>query len=203
MERIVFLDRAVIRTALRAPAFQHDWREFPTTAPDQTRDRIRDATIVITNRIPLPADVLADTHDLRLISVAGTGVDGIDLDACRRLGITVVNTRDWCTYAVAEHTFALMFALRRDLLGARARVEAGAWQRHHAFSLVGDRFPTDLCGATLGVIGYGALGWRVATLAHAIGMRVQIAEQRGRSRKCSRRATSCRSTARSRPRRAA
>ncbi|HEY5973266.1 MAG TPA: D-2-hydroxyacid dehydrogenase [Geobacteraceae bacterium] len=177
MENIVFLDRSAIRAELRKPCFDHHWQEYPVTAQEQVVQRLKNATIAITDRVSLGEAQLAQLPKLRLIAVAATGVDGIDLEACSRLGIAVANVRNW-SISVPEHVFALILALRRNLPGYHELVRSGAWQKAQSYSLIQDPIPLALRGETLGIIGYGALGQAVARLAEAFGMEILVAEHK-------------------------
>ena len=178
--RIVFLDRDTLRpdTHLREPAFAHDLQAFARTSADQVRERIADADIVITNKVPLTAEDLAHAPRLRFVAVAATGYNNIDIDACRERGVVVSNIRGYARNTVPEHVFALIFALRRSLLAYREAVRAGRWQEAGQFCFF-DYPIDDLAGATLGVIGGGALGERVGAIGAALGMRVQYAGRKG------------------------
>ncbi len=177
MERIVFLERGTLRADIRRPAFAHEWREYETTEQGQVVARLRGTTIAITNKLALGEAELAELPDLKLIAVAATGTDKIDLASCARRGIAVINVRGYAVHTLPEHVLLLMLALRRNLLGYRADVAAGAWQRAAQFCLH-TRPINDLCETTLGVIGYGALGQAVARLAQGVGMRVLVAERK-------------------------
>jgi glycerate dehydrogenase len=102
----------------------------------------------------------------------------VDLDYCCAHGIVVSNIRNYAVHAVPEHAFMLILALRRNLLAYRDDVRQGLWQRSEQFCLM-HRPIHDLNGATLGVIGFGALGQAVARLGEVFGMRVLIAERKG------------------------
>jgi glycerate dehydrogenase len=173
MEHIVFLDRDSLMATVRQPGFPHDWQAHGATSADQVADRLRGATIAITNKVPLRADAIAQLPDLKMIAVAATGTDNIDLAACRAKGIVVSNIRDYSLVSVPEHCFALMLALRRNLVAYRADVEAGLWQASTRFCLQGHPI-TDLAGSKLGIVGYGALGRKVATLGRAFGMEICV-----------------------------
>jgi glycerate dehydrogenase len=177
MEKVVFLDRSAVRAELRRPRFDHQWREYPDTSQQQVVERLKDATIAITDRVPLGEAQLTQLPELRLIAVAATGVDGIDVEACSRRGIAVSNVRNW-SISVPEHVFALILALRRNLPGYHELVMSGAWQKSHSYTLIQEPIPLSLCGGTLGIIGYGALGQAVARLAEAFGMQVLVAEHK-------------------------
>ena len=178
MRRIVYLERESIIADVRRPAFVHDWIEFAKTAPEQVVERLRGATIAIINKAPLPAAAVDALPDLKMVAVAATGTNIVDLDACRRRGIVVSNIRGYAEHTVPEHTMALLLALSRNLVAWRATVQAGRWQQSEQFCLF-DHPIRDLHGATLGLIGSGSLGNGVARLAEAFGMRVLRAEHKG------------------------
>jgi glycerate dehydrogenase len=173
MEHIVFLDRDSLMATVRAPGFAHDWQVHDATIAGQVVERLRGATIAITNKVPLRADTIAQLPDLKMIAVAATGTDNIDLDACRARGIVVSNIRDYSLVSVPEHCFSLMLALRRNLVAYRADVEAGLWQASTRFCLL-DHPIADLAGSRLGIVGYGALGRKVAALGRAFGMTICV-----------------------------
>ena len=180
--KIVFLDRDTISpdTTLRAPTFAHEWVQHNRTRADEAAARMADADIVIVNKVKLPAEVLAQAPKLKLIAVAATGTDNIDLQACQQRGIVVSNVRNYAKHTVPEHTFALMFALRRSICAYRDAVKAGRWQEAAQFCFF-DHPIRDLAGSTLGVIGDGVLGQAVATIGRALGMRVLFSAHKGRS----------------------
>jgi glycerate dehydrogenase len=171
--RIVFLDRDTIGPGItvRRPGFEHEWIEYGKTASDQVADRLRGAEIAITNKVRIGRVALAGMPQLRMIAVAATGVDVIDLDACRERRIVVSNVRGYATHTVPEHAFALILALMRNLPQYRAEVLDGRWQREGQFSFF-NRPIRDLAGATLGVIGCGSIGRAVGRIGLAFGMRV-------------------------------
>ncbi len=175
MEHLVFLDRSTLQATVRRPAFDHTWAEYATTSQDQTQPRLREATIALTNKAPLRAETLAQLPKLKLIAVAATGHDIVDVAACRELGIAVCNIRNYAVHTVPEHVFALILALRRSLLAYRADVEHGRWQQCEQFCFF-DHPIGDLHGSTMGIVGGGALGQGTAALARAFGMRVLFAE---------------------------
>ncbi|HEX8964420.1 MAG TPA: D-2-hydroxyacid dehydrogenase [Rhodocyclaceae bacterium] len=176
--RIVFLERDSVRAEVRRPRFAHDWAEYPTTGPDEVRERLKDATIVIANKVALRGELLERLPNLRLIAEAATGTDNIDVAWCRAHGVAVCNIRGYAAATVPEHVIALMLALRRQLLAYRADVAAGKWQQSPMFCFF-DHPIRDLHGATLGLIGRGSLGEGVARLAEAFGMRILWGERKG------------------------
>ena len=174
MHQIVFLDRDSLIANIRQPAFAHRWCDYPATSPDEVVDRLRGATIAITNKVPLRADAIAQLPDLKMIAVAATGTDNVDLAACRARGIVVANIRNYSLVSVPEHCFALILAVRRNLRAYVADVEAGRWERSTRFCLL-DHPIGDLAGSRLGIVGYGALGRRVAQIGRAFGMEIAVA----------------------------
>jgi len=182
MHRIVFLDRATIapQIRLRRPGFAHELIEHARTRPEEIVARLAGASIAITNKVALSAAVLEQLPDLRLIAVAATGTDCVDKAYCQRHGIAVANIRGYAVNTVPEHTFALILALRRNIVAYRDDVLAGEWQKSGQFCFFNHPIH-DLAGARLGIIGEGVLGRRVAEIARAFGMVPLFAAHKGRS----------------------
>jgi glycerate dehydrogenase len=178
--RIVFLDRGTIGPSvdLRRPAFRHEWVEHVATPPGEVVRRLAGADIAVTNKVPIRAEHLAELPQLKMISVAATGYDVIDVAACRERGIVVSNVRGYAVNTVPEHTFALILALRRGIVGYRQDVIDGAWQEAGQFCFFTHPI-RDLAGSTLGIIGEGAIGQSVARLGQAFGMRTLYAAHKG------------------------
>lgn len=144
--------------------------------------RLRHATVAVTNKVALTAPILKQAPQLQLVCIAATGTNNVDLEAARRLGIAVSNIRGYCTPSVAEHAFALILALTRQLPAITSAVAAGAWQQSPYFTVL-DAPCRELSGKTLGIIGYGELGQATARIAEAFGMKVLIAQRPGASSK--------------------
>lgn len=181
MQKIVFLDRATLAPQIRLtrPSFEHEFIEYDHTQADQVVARLEGATIAITNKVPLTADTLARLPSLKLVAVAATGTDCVDKEACEKHGIRVSNIRGYAVNTVPEHTFALMLALRRNLIAYRDDVLNGEWQKSGQFCFFNHAIH-DLGGMTLGIIGEGVLGQRVAEIGKAFGMRTLFAAHKGR-----------------------
>jgi glycerate dehydrogenase len=174
-ERIVFLDRSTLQARVRRPAFEHTWTEYPVTAVSELPRRLAGATIAVTNKVPLREATLRSLPDLRMIAVAATGYDVIDIACCKARGIAVANIRNYAVHTVPEHAFALITALRRNLLAYRRDVENGRWQQVDQFCFF-DHPIRDLHGATLGILGEGVLGQATAQIGRAFGMQVLFAD---------------------------
>jgi glycerate dehydrogenase len=169
---IVFLDRESVDAKVRKPKFSHSYKEYESTwTPEEILDRLKDASIAIINKVPMRADTLKQLPKLQLIAVAATGTDIVDKAYCKANGITVVNIRNYAFNTVPEHVFAMIFALRRNLLAYVEDVRAGKWNKASQFCFF-DYPIRDIAGSTLGVIGYGALGKSVGRIAEGLGMRV-------------------------------
>jgi glycerate dehydrogenase len=180
MHDIVFLDRATLAPGvrLRRPAFAHRWAEYERSEPQQVAERLAGATIVIDNKVPLRRDALERLPELRLVAIAATGTDCVDKECCLSRGIVVCNVRGYAVRTVAEHVFALILALRRNLVAYRDDVRAGRWQTTRQFCFH-DHPIRELHGASLGIIGEGAIGQGVAALGRAFGMNVMFAAHKG------------------------
>jgi glycerate dehydrogenase len=176
-EVVVFIERNTFNVPFRTPAFEHEWIEFGETSLDQVVERLAPATIAICNKFPLRTETLSQLPKLRLIAVAATGVDNVDLAYCRSHDIAVCNTRGYAVNSLPEHALMLMLALRRNLIAYRNDVRAGRWHEAKQFCLLDHRIG-DLRGATLGIVGFGKLGKSMAQLGRAIGMELLIAEHK-------------------------
>ena len=178
---IVFLERNTFNIPFRRPAFDHEWVEFGETAPGEVVDRLAHATIAICNKVGLRAEALSQLPQLRLIAVAATGVDNVDVAFCHAHNIAVCNTRGYAVNSLPEHALMLMLALRRNLIAYRADVKNGRWHVARQFCLL-DHTIGDLKGSTLGIVGFGTLGKSMAQLGRAIGMDVIVAERKNAAR---------------------
>lgn len=181
----VFLDLSTLDrddldlTVLRAAT--SELTTYPTSRADLVAHRIGNHRVAITNKVVIDANVMQACPQLSLILIAATGTNNVDLDAARRLGITVCNCQAYGTSAVAQHTLMLMLVLLTRFEQYRDAVRAGAWQRSEQFCLL-DYPIGELAGRSLGILGYGELGRAVARLAEAFGMNVLVGALPGRER---------------------
>lgn len=171
--KIVFLDSGTVGpdVEIRRPDFDHVWEEHERTSPDQVTSRLEGATIAITNKVKIGEDVLAALPDLKFIAVAATGYDVVDIAACDARDIPVSNIRGYAVNTVPEHTFALITALRRNLIEYRDQTLAGMWEASGQFCFF-NRPIWDLAGSTLGILGTGAIGTSVGRIGCGFGMEV-------------------------------
>ena len=180
MERIVFLERNTIQANFRRPSFDHEWIEYPETLAEQVIERARPSTIIISNKLSLGEPQLAQVPDLKLIAIAATGSDCVDLNYCRARGIAVCNARGYAANSVPEHVLMMILALRRNLLAYREDVQRGLWNQSKQFCLLTHELH-DIRNTTLGIVGYGSIGKSMSRLAESVGMRVLIAERKDAS----------------------
>ena len=179
--KAVFLDYATVDARdlddqpLRAAV--SELTSWPATSAAELDERIAGHDVVLLNKVHLDAATLARHPDLKLICLAATGSDNIDLSAAREHGVAVCNIRDYCTASVAQHVFALILTLVRNLDGLRLLTARGAWHDSGQFCLL-DLPIRDLSDMTLGIVGYGALGQAVAKVGEAFGMQVLVAALR-------------------------
>ena len=175
----VFLDLDTVRhqgDVELAPLRQvlTDLHAFGSTPAEQVAARIGDAEVVLANKVKLTGVLLTHTTRLRLVCLAATGTDNVDLEAARGRGIAVCNVPTYSTLSVAQHVFALMLALNQHLQEYAALLRQGAWRQAPQFTLL-DYPLRELAGKQFGIVGYGDIGRAVAQIAGAFGMRVLIA----------------------------
>lgn len=183
--KAVFLDYASIDTGdldrSRLAAIAPHWEWHDATDAEDILERVQGAAILVSNKVPLGREVLRQADDLKLICVAATGTDKIDLQAARELGIQVSNVVGYATPVVVQHVFALLLALTTRLIPYHQEVRSGAWQAQGNFCLLNHPI-SELSGKVLGIVGYGELGRGVARLAECFGMQVLVAQRPGSER---------------------
>jgi glycerate dehydrogenase len=150
------------------------------TPADQVVGRAGEAEIILTNKTLLPADLLAQLPRLRFIAVLATGYNVVDVAAAVRLGIPVANVPEYGSDSVAQHTFALLLELTNHVALHDAAVKAGEWSAASDFSFWNASL-TELAGKTMGIVGLGRIGRRVAAIARAFGMEIAAFNPRHRT----------------------
>jgi glycerate dehydrogenase len=174
-QRVVFLDRDSLKANVRRPSCATEYVEYAKTPVEEIVPRLKNATVAIINKVPMREATLRQLPQLKMIAVAATGYDVVDVGYCKEHGIAVANIRNYAIHTVPEHTFALILALRRNLLAYRQDVENGLWQKSEQFCFFTHDIG-DLHGSTLGIIGEGAIGQATAAIGRAFGMRVLFAD---------------------------
>ena len=151
--KVVFLDRATIpsQITLKPLSFENQWVEYNFTAPEQVSERIEGADVVITNKVVLNESNLQQAQQLKLIAVSATGVNNVDVDYCNEKNIAVANIQGYATQSVPEHVIAMLFALKRNLVGYHQDIEAGEWQKDKQFCFFTHPIQ-DVAGSTFGII---------------------------------------------------
>jgi glycerate dehydrogenase len=175
IRRVVFLDRASLKATVRRPVGADAYVEYDKTSLEEIVPRLAGADVAIVNKVPLRAPTLEQLPDLKMIAVAATGYDVVDVAYCKAHGIAVANIRNYAVHTVPEHAFMMILALRRSLLAYREDVQNGAWNKSDQFCFFTHPIG-DLHGATLGIIGEGAIGQGTAAIGRAFGMKVLFAD---------------------------
>ena len=170
--KIVFLDAATVGdTSLTPIARLGELVCYDRSTPDQARERVGDCDVLIVNKVRVDEALLDAAPALKLVCEAATGVNNIDVAACERRGIPVRNVAGYSTDSVVQETFMHMLSLLGKAPYFDGAVKSGAYSRSGLFTDVSHPF-IEITGKTLGVIGMGTIGQRVASVATAFGMRV-------------------------------
>jgi glycerate dehydrogenase len=144
----------------------------------QSAARIRDADIVLLNKLELTRELLSGAPRLKLVALAATGTNNVDLIAARELGIAVCNVRAYCTASVVQHVWGLILSLTQHVDQFSRLSKDGSWARDEAKAVLSHTI-RELHGRIFGVIGWGELGSGAARIAEAFGMRIVIANRPG------------------------
>ncbi len=178
--KIVVTDAATVADADVQLDFLHQFGEvtiYDLTAQQDVAARIADADMVLINKCAITATEIAAAPHLRFVGLFATGYNNVDIAAAAARGITVCNVPNYSTEAVAQHTFALILGLINRVADYNRTVADGGWIRSRTFAYF--PFPlAELCGKTIGIVGYGAIGRRVADIARAFGMNVAVYARR-------------------------
>jgi len=144
---------------------------YATTTAEQTVERVRDADVIVTNKVVISEATMKASPNLKLICVAATGMNNIDHDAAARRGIIVKNVAGYSTDTVVQHTFSMLFYLMGHSRYYDEYVKSGGWEKEEVFTHIGPSFH-ELRGKTWGIIGLGEIGKGVARVATAFGAKV-------------------------------
>lgn len=152
-----------------------NWTYYSATQFGETGSRVADADVIITNKVIIDESLLSQCSKLKLICVAATGTNNVDLKAARKHNISVCNVQHYAEASVAQHVFTLLLNLVTHLPQYQRAVQEGEWSKSDQFCLL-DYPITELAGKKLGIIGYGNLGKAVAKIAEAFGMEILIGQ---------------------------
>lgn len=179
--RAVFFDfGSVTRGDMDCAALERavsPWQYHYDTAEEKVLERIREAEVIVSNKVYIGRAAIAAAKRLQLICIAATGYNNVDLVAAAERNIPVCNVRGYATPSVVQHVFMLMLNLARHFVDYQELVKRGGWQASQFFCPL-DYGIQELSGKTLGIIGFGALGKAVAEVARAFGMQLLIAEHK-------------------------
>ncbi len=181
--RLVFLDAATFGdVSLERFNARWDCTIHALTAPTEVLPRLQGYQVAIVNKVILNRSILESpaAAELKLIAVAATGTDNIDLVAARDRGIGVCNVPGYAAQSVAQFTIALILELATRAGGYEALVRQGAWERSPIYTRF-DFATVELSGKKLGIVGYGNIGRRVTQMARGLGMEVLISARPGSS----------------------
>ena len=178
--KAVFLDFGTLGPEVDTTALDEcvDVDYFHQSDATALRARIENTDIAIVNKARIDRETILASPNLKLIVLAATGTDNVDVEAAREQGVPVMNIRDYCTPSVVQHVYALILGLTRRLNEYQAVVRDGAWQRSDTFTLFAHSI-RELDGRSLGIVGYGNLGRAVARVAPALGLDVLVSARPG------------------------
>lgn len=182
MKKIVFLDEySIAGRDLQKITSQGNYISYENTTKDQVVERLKDADIAITNKVVIDGEAMRQLPKLKLICVAATGMNNVDLNAAAELGIEVRNAIGYSTISVAETTLASALALARNIVYFDDYFHDGRYSKaDRAFCY--DRFTFQISGKRWGIIGLGNIGREVARLATAFGCEVRYFSTSGTKR---------------------
>lgn len=176
----VFLDAATLGQDINLEplnALPIDWQINSYSSSDEVLQRCADAQVIITNKVQLDAQTLSQLPELKLICVAATGMNNVDLDAASKQSIAVKNVKNYAGNSVAQLVFSLLLELVNNTSRYSELVKEGNWSKSKSFCLLD--FPiAELTDKTIGLIGYGTLAKSVEKIARAFDMKVIIAEHK-------------------------
>lgn len=176
--KVTFLDRETFPPHIKitTPKAITDWENLNQIDQKNIVEHCKNTDIILTNKVVLTKGIIEQLPALKLICVTATGTNNINLDACRKNDIAVVNATNYGTASVAEHALMLMLSLSRNLPRYLESLDTKKWSESPFFYHYAGRIQS-LYGKTLTIVGYGTLGRAVAERANAIGMKIVRAEQ--------------------------
>ena len=182
MKKIVFLDEySIAGRSLDSITSLGEYTAYENTTKEQVVERLKGADVAITNKVLIDGDAMRQLPDLKLICVAATGMNNVDLESAKELGIEVRNAVGYSTTSVAETTLASALALARNIVYFDEYFHDGRYSKaDRAFCY--DRFTFEIRGKHWGIVGLGNIGREVARLASAFGCEVRYFSTSGAKR---------------------
>jgi len=153
-----------------------NWQWHSLVSVDELHDVLANVDVVVSNKVLLTGDHLSKAKHLKLVCIAATGTNNIDLEAAAGNNIAVCNVHGYATPSVVQHVFTLLLALTTRFNEYTSAVKRGDWSKSQFFCLL-DYPVRELAGKTIGIVGYGELGKAVAKVAAAFGMKVLLAKR--------------------------
>lgn len=180
--KLVFLDSKTIGDDLDLQHFSEfgEVKMYPFSTPDEVPERVKDADILILNKVPVNEQTIGKATHLKLICVTATGTNNLDKDYLKKRGIEWRNVAGYSTNSVAQHTFALFFYLYENLRYYDDYVKQGHYIDDKMFTHF-DKVFYELAGKTWGIIGLGSIGKKVAQIAESFGCVVQYYSTSGKN----------------------
>jgi glycerate dehydrogenase len=182
--KAIFLDSKTFTSNISFSAIEQQVTQltcYPTTSAEQVVERCQRVDIIITNKVVFTAEMLAKLPQLKLLCIAATGYNNIDIEAATKHNIGVTNVSGYAGNSVAQYVLAQMLEYYQQTCHHNANTKQGYWQQSKTFCYHGNAI-TELAGKTLGIVGYGSLGQSVTKLAEAFGMQILISERINSSR---------------------
>lgn len=180
--KIVFLEADTLGEDVDLSGFSEfgEVIKYALSVPEQNAGRVRDADIVVLNKIQVDGSLLNDAKHVKLVCLTATGTNNVDFDYCEQHGIAVRNVKGYSTWSVAQHTFALLFYVYEKLSYYDNFVKSGEYCRNDVFSHFAEPF-YELKDKTWGIIGLGEIGRKVADIARSFGCNIQYYSTSGKN----------------------
>lgn len=175
--RTVFLDKATLGNDISYKNIEDivDITYFDNTLPEQVPDRIADAEIIVTNKVYIGKVEMQNALKLKLICVAATGYNNVDISQAAERNIVVTNVKSYSADSVAQQVFSHILTIYNSIVAVQDDIKSGKWQNSQIFTML-DRPFIELKNKKIGIIGYGAIGKKVARIAEAFGMQILVCE---------------------------
>lgn len=175
--KTILLDKSTIGNDISLQDIENQCEliSYDTTTDKEVWQRISDAEIIITNKVVIGKREMEAAKNLKLICVAATGYNNIDIEEAKKKNIVVTNVKGYSTESVAQTVFGYIFAVMNSMAGVAHDIKKGLWQQSPVFTMLNHPF-IELKGKNLGIIGYGTIGKRVAEIGKVFGMKILVSE---------------------------